>query len=71
MGPILKPVIRMTICIAAVVALVAGLSVAHIYDRALAGAVGLLIIVILTASIGWGDRYAVFLSFSLRSGSVG
>ena len=63
MRPILKSVPRITTCIAAVVALVAGLSVAPIYDRPLAGAIGLLTIVTLTASVGWGVRYAVFISF--------
>ena len=63
MRPILKPVPRITTCIAAVVVLVAGLSVAPIYDRPLAGAIGLLTIVTLTASVGWGVRYAVFISF--------
>ena len=60
---ILKPLTRIALCIATVAALVFGLSRLHIYDRPLAAAVSLLLIVILTASVGWGVRYAVFLSF--------
>lgn len=63
MAPILKPLARIGLCIVTVVALTAGLSVVHIHDRVLVGTLGLLISVILTASVGWGIRYAVFLSF--------
>ena len=56
-------IVRVIVCIAAVVAMVAALSVIHVHpDRVLSTALNFFLIVVLIASIRWGTRYAILLS---------
>jgi PAS domain S-box-containing protein len=56
-------IVRVVVCIAAVLVVVAALSVIHVQpDRMLSAALNLFLIVVLIASILWGTRYAILLA---------
>jgi len=63
MMAISKPFLRIVVCTAAVLAVVAFVSALHLHDLPLSVALNLFLIVVLVASIGWGARYAIYVSF--------
>ncbi|HVH86071.1 MAG TPA: PAS domain-containing protein, partial [Terriglobales bacterium] len=72
LGRISKPIIRLALCIVAVLAVVVALSVIHVQqDRILSAALNLFLIVVLIASICWGTGYAIFVSFLSTLGFMG
>lgn len=62
-GQRLSPMARILLCIGVTLAVVGLLFPLHLVDRPLAAALNFLLIPVLTASIVWGARYAVLLSF--------
>ncbi len=63
MATILRPVIRICVCIVMVIAVVAALSFVHPSDLPLAAALSFLVVAVLISSTGWDIPYAVFVSF--------
>jgi PAS domain S-box-containing protein len=59
---IVQPIIRVAACITAVLVVVGLLLAIHSKDRPLAIALNLFLVVVLVSAIGWGARYAIFLS---------
>ena len=64
-GSISSPLVRLFICVLAVVGV---FSVMQVSNRPLSAELDLFLIVVLLASIGWGARYAVFLSCAAALG---
>jgi signal transduction histidine kinase len=58
-----KAFLRIVICTVAVLAVVAFVSALHLRDLPLSVALNLFLVVVLVASIGWGARYAIYISF--------
>jgi PAS domain S-box-containing protein len=63
LGQISSPMVRLVICILAVLAVIAVLFVVHTADRPFAAALVLFLPLVLVASVYWGARYAIGLSF--------
>lgn len=58
-----QPILRLIVCVAAVLAVIAALSVMHVQpDRTLSAALNLFLIVVLITSIRWGTAYAILAS---------
>jgi len=62
-GQISNPIVRLVICVALVLAVIAVLYQLPIADRYLAAALNVFLLLVLVAAVQWGARYAVFLSF--------
>jgi len=63
MARIRTAVLRIALCVVALVAVSAVVALVPVSDRLIAAALSLLIVVILISARGWGIFYAVFLSF--------
>jgi len=67
-GQISNPIVRLVICVALVLAVIAVLYQLPIADRYLAAALNVFLFLVLIAAVRWGARYAVFLSFAAALG---